>query len=84
MAFKSLFRAQTETWTTGWDEYDGTQWTLHMFLEGAFMVYTTMLATVLVRPKARFIIYGIMYMYFWQVGKGVYSSGQQTNWAIAN
>ncbi|KAI4674581.1 uncharacterized protein J4E88_008317 [Alternaria novae-zelandiae] len=69
MAFKSLFRAQTETWTTGWDEYDGTQWTLHMFLEGAFMVYTTMLATVLVRPKARFIIYGIMYMYFWQVGK---------------
>ncbi|CAN9441395.1 unnamed protein product [Alternaria alternata] len=69
MAFKSLFRAQTETWTTGWDEYDGTQWTLHLFLEGAFLVYTTMLATILVRPKARFIVYGVMYAYFWQVGK---------------
>jgi peptidoglycan/LPS O-acetylase OafA/YrhL len=69
MAITSLFRAQMETWVIGWDEYDGTQWTLHLFLEGAFLVYTTMLATVLVRPKARFIIYGVMYAYFWQVGK---------------
>ncbi|KAL1794381.1 hypothetical protein ACET3X_007802 [Alternaria dauci] len=69
MALKSLFKAQTQTWTTGWDEYDGTQWTLHLFLEGAFLVYTTMLATILVRPKARFIVYAVMYAYFWQVGK---------------
>ncbi|KAJ5040650.1 acyltransferase 3, partial [Bipolaris maydis] len=69
MALKSLFKAQTETWVVGWDEYDGTQWTLHLFLEGAFIVYTTMFATVLVRPKARFLIYAVLYAYFWQVGK---------------
>lgn len=84
MAFKSLFRAQTETWTTGWDEYDGTQWTLHLFLEGAFLVYTTMLATILVRPKARFIVYGVMYAYFWQVGKGVYIRNWLGSSAVAN
>ncbi|EOA84804.1 uncharacterized protein SETTUDRAFT_163634 [Exserohilum turcica Et28A] len=71
MALTSLFKAQVETWTIGWDEYDGTQWTLHLFLQGAFLVYTTMLATVLVRPKARFIIYAVMYAYFWQVGKEI-------------
>ncbi|EMD66630.1 hypothetical protein GGP41_008044 [Bipolaris sorokiniana] len=69
MALKSLFKAQTETWVVGWDEYDGTQWTLHLFLEGAFLVYTTMFATVLVRPKARFLIYAVLYAYYWQVGK---------------
>lgn len=70
MALKSLFKAQMETWVIGWDEYDGTQWTLHLFLEGAFLVYTTMFATVLVRPKARFLIYAILYAYYWQVGIG--------------
>jgi hypothetical protein len=70
MAFKSLARAETETWTIGWDEYDGTQWTLHLFLEGAFLVYTTMLATILVKPKARFLVYAVLYVYFWQVGTG--------------
>ncbi|RAR06343.1 transferase [Stemphylium lycopersici] len=68
-AITSLFNAQVETWVTGWDEYDGTQWTLHLFLEGAFLVYTTMLATVLVKPKARFMIYAVMYAYYFQVGK---------------
>ena len=67
-AIKSLGRAITQTWTIGWDEYDGTQWTLHLFLEGAMLVYTTMFATVLVKPKARFIIYGALYAYFWAVG----------------
>ncbi|KAF1834283.1 hypothetical protein BDW02DRAFT_569180 [Decorospora gaudefroyi] len=70
-AFTSLFRAQTETWTIGWNEYDGTQWTLHLFLEGAMLVYATMLATILVRPKARFVVYAALYFYFWQLGKNI-------------
>ncbi|KAF2012066.1 hypothetical protein BU24DRAFT_269048 [Aaosphaeria arxii CBS 175.79] len=67
-ALTSLVHAQISTWTTGWDEYDGTQWTLHLFLEGAMLVYTTMLATALVRPKARMVIFGVLYLYFWNVG----------------
>lgn len=71
MAFKSLFRAEVETWTIGWDDYDGTQWTLHLFLEGSMLVYMTMFATVLVKPKARFLIYAVLYLYFWQLGEGL-------------
>ncbi|KAF2271359.1 uncharacterized protein EI97DRAFT_462896 [Westerdykella ornata] len=70
-ALKSLVRAEVETWTIGWDDYDGTQWTLHLFLEGSMLVYTTMLATILVKPKARFIIYAVLYFYFWQQGEGL-------------
>jgi peptidoglycan/LPS O-acetylase OafA/YrhL len=73
-ALRSLFRAQTETWTVGWNEYDGTQWTLHLFLEGSMLVYTTMFATVMVKPKARFMIYGVLYCYFWQCGEGKQNS----------
>ena len=69
MAIKSLFRAQLETWTVGWDDYDGTQWTLHLFLQGAMLVYTTMLATILITPKARMLIYAVLYFYFWQAGE---------------
>jgi hypothetical protein len=69
-ALKSLIKAQTETWTIGWNDYDGTQWTLHLFLEGSMLVYTTMFATVLVKPKARLIIYAALYLYFWQLGEG--------------
>lgn len=65
-AMKDLYRAEVETWTVGWDDYDGTQWTLHLFLEGSMMVYCTMLATVLIRPKARYITYAVLYLYFWQ------------------
>ncbi|KAF2876712.1 acyltransferase family-domain-containing protein [Massariosphaeria phaeospora] len=70
-AFKSLTRAEVETWTIGWNDYDGTQWTLHLFLEGSMLVYMTMFATVLVKPKARFIIYAVLYIYFWQLGEGL-------------
>ncbi|KAF2244668.1 hypothetical protein BU26DRAFT_608225 [Trematosphaeria pertusa] len=70
-AFKSLVKAEVETWTIGWNDYDGTQWTLHLFLEGAMMVYITMFATVLVRPKARLIVYAVLYIYFWQLGEGL-------------
>jgi hypothetical protein len=69
-AFKSLVKAETETWTVGWNDYDGTQWTLHLFLEGSMLVYTTMFATVMVKPKARMLIYGVLYLYFWQLGEG--------------
>ncbi|PSN64418.1 hypothetical protein BS50DRAFT_73425 [Corynespora cassiicola Philippines] len=71
MALKSLCKAEIETWTIGWNDYDGTQWTLHLFLEGSMLVYMTMFATVLVKPKARFIIYGVLYIYFWQLGEGL-------------
>ncbi|KAF2735410.1 hypothetical protein EJ04DRAFT_464934 [Polyplosphaeria fusca] len=70
-AFRSLFKAEVETWTIGWDDYDGTQWTLHLFLEASMLVYMTMFATVLVRPKARFLIYGVLYLFFWQKGEGL-------------
>lgn len=77
MAFKSLVRAEVETWTIGWNDYDGTQWTLHLFLEGAMLVYITMFATVLVKPKARFLVYAALYAYYWQLGEG--EDGAVTN-----
>lgn len=71
-AFKSLVRAEIETWTVGWDDYDGTQWTLHLFLEGSMLVYTTMIAAISIKPKARFIVYAALYVYFWQQGDGMH------------
>lgn len=73
-ALKSLFRAEVETWTNGWDEYDGTQWTLRLFLEGSMMVYMTMLATILVTPRARKSVFVLLYLYSWACGQGL-SSG---------
>jgi peptidoglycan/LPS O-acetylase OafA/YrhL len=69
--FTSLVRAEVGTWTTGWDEYDGTQWTLRLFLEGSMMVYLTMLATVLIRPRARKLVFGVLYVYCWISGQGM-------------
>jgi hypothetical protein len=54
----------------GWNDYDGTQWTLHLFLEGSMLVYTTMFATVMVKPKARLLVYAVLYLYYWQLGEG--------------
>ncbi|KAF2477870.1 uncharacterized protein BDR25DRAFT_4873 [Lindgomyces ingoldianus] len=71
MALKTLVRAEVETWTIGWDDYDGTQWTLHLFLEGSMLVYMTMMATVLVKPKARILVFALLYLYFWQLGEGL-------------
>ncbi|OCK88142.1 uncharacterized protein K441DRAFT_690744 [Cenococcum geophilum 1.58] len=68
-ALKSLFRAEVETWTNGWDEYDGTQWTLRLFLEGSMMVYMTMLATILVTPRARKLVFVLLYLYSWASGQ---------------
>ncbi|KAH8882446.1 hypothetical protein GQ53DRAFT_753709 [Thozetella sp. PMI_491] len=62
---QSLVGAQVSTWTIGWNEYDGTQWTLILFLEGSFLVYTTMLSTIMVTPKARKLIFGLLYLYAW-------------------
>jgi hypothetical protein len=70
-ALKSLFRAEVETWTNGWDEYDGTQWTLRLFLEGSMMVYMTMLATILVTPRARKLVFVLLYLYSWASGQGM-------------
>jgi hypothetical protein len=70
-ALKSLFRAEVETWTNGWDEYDGTQWTLRLFLEGSMMVYMTMLATILVTPRARKSVFVLLYLYSWASGQGM-------------
>lgn len=69
-ALKSLAKAEIETWTIGWNEYDGTQWTLHLFLAGSMLVYMTMLATIKTTPKARMLVYGVLYLYFWQLGEG--------------
>ncbi|TKA74623.1 hypothetical protein B0A49_06918 [Cryomyces minteri] len=72
-AIESLVHAVIETWTVGWDEYDGTQWTLILFLEGAFMVYMTMVATVLVTPFARKAIIWALWVYSWLGGQALKS-----------
>ena len=64
-ALASLVRYNVETWTTGWNPYDGTQWTLVLFLEAAMYVYLTMVATMLITPKARRIVFAVLYVYGW-------------------
>jgi len=71
-ALKSVVHAEVETWTRGWNEYDGTQWTLILFLEGSMMVYMTMMATALVKPRARKLIIGILWVYAWMSGQGTF------------
>jgi hypothetical protein len=65
-AFLSLVRAQIGTWTEVWNEnYDGTQWTLILFLEGSMLVYLTVFSTILVTSKARKFIFAAVYIYGW-------------------
>lgn len=64
-AVYSLVHAEIQTWTVGWDEYDGTQWTLILFLQGAFLVYTFMLASMHVTPRARKAMLLVLYVYSW-------------------
>ncbi|KAF2436150.1 hypothetical protein EJ08DRAFT_228113 [Tothia fuscella] len=69
-AFLSLTKAEIGTWTEVWNEnYDGTQWTLVLFLEGSMLVYLTILSTTLVTPKARKIIFVAVYVYGWLSAK---------------
>ncbi|KAF1985830.1 hypothetical protein K402DRAFT_333817 [Aulographum hederae CBS 113979] len=64
-AISSLLWYEQSTWTTGWNEYDGTQWTLPLFLQGAFLVYLTMLATAMVTPTARRLVFTALYIFGW-------------------
>lgn len=69
-AVQKLMHANVLTWTVGWDEYDGTQWTLMLFLEGAFLVYMTVVSTMLLTPKARKTILVLLYIYSWLGNQG--------------
>jgi hypothetical protein len=65
-AWSSLLKAQVGTWTGVWNEnYDGTQWTLILFLEGSMMVYLTTFSTILVTSRTRRFILGAIYIYGW-------------------
>jgi hypothetical protein len=72
LATFSLIRAIMSTWTTGWNEYDGTQWTLILFVQGSMMVYIVMLATITTSRKARRLVLMSLYFYFWACGDGMY------------
>ena len=64
-AITDLIHAQVATWTRGWDDYDGTQWTLLHFLRASMLVYLTLVATMMVKPRYRKGIYIFMYIYGW-------------------
>lgn len=65
-ALSSLARAQIGTWTGVWNEnYDGTQWTLILFLEGSMLVYLTIFSTILVTSRTRKYIFAAVYLYGW-------------------
>jgi peptidoglycan/LPS O-acetylase OafA/YrhL len=62
----SLLKAQIGTWTEVWNEnYDGTQWTLILFLEGSMMVYLTILSTAMIDSRTRKVIIAMIYLYGW-------------------
>ncbi|KAF2402170.1 hypothetical protein EJ06DRAFT_328104 [Trichodelitschia bisporula] len=65
-AVVSLVKAQVGLWTGAWEEnYDGTQWTLSLFLKGSMVVYIVLFATVLVAPRARRMVLVVMWVYGW-------------------
>lgn len=83
MAMKSLLYSETSTWTRGWNDYDGTQWTLVLFLQGSMMVYITMLISVLTTAKARRVIFATLWLYGWLCYKGrLFSKGKPINPSI--
>jgi hypothetical protein len=76
-AFSSLVRAQIGTWTEVWNEnYDGTQWTLILFLEGSMLVYLTVFSTIMVTSRSRKFIFAAVYVYGWLSAKtGMFTVG---------
>ena len=67
-AITDLVQAQVATWTRGWDDYDGTQWTLLHFLRASMLVYMTLVATMLVQPRYRKGVYFLLHAYGWVSG----------------
>ncbi|KAI9748487.1 MAG: hypothetical protein M4579_007209 [Chaenotheca gracillima] len=78
-----LIWSEIRTWAYGENEYDGTQWTLILFLEGSMIVYTTLLATVHVKPAYRKGILIGLYIYSWISGMALKSMNIYTGMLLA-
>ncbi|KAI9810825.1 MAG: hypothetical protein M1827_006032 [Pycnora praestabilis] len=71
-ALYSLFKSEVKTWIDGeYNDYDGTQWTLLLFLQGSFIVYTTLLATLYTCPRYRKSIIAGLWAYSWINGQPI-------------
>jgi hypothetical protein len=70
-ALTSLVKGEIGTWTGLWNEnYDGTQWTLILLLQGSMIAYLVTIATIQIVPTARRMILFGLYMYGWLSGSG--------------
>lgn len=60
-----LLRSLWTTWAKSSNEYDKVQWNLFFLLKASLIVYTTLLMTTFVTPRARKICLILYYIYGW-------------------
>jgi peptidoglycan/LPS O-acetylase OafA/YrhL len=71
-AVVSLFTAIWRTWNSGDDYYDKNQWTMVQFLQGSFLLFLALLATIKAAPLRRNILFGMLYGYYWYLYDSMY------------
>jgi peptidoglycan/LPS O-acetylase OafA/YrhL len=64
-AITSLFTAIWRTWNDADNYFDKNQWTMIQFLQGSFLLFLALLATIKAAPFRRNIIFGMLYGYYW-------------------
>lgn len=53
------------TWINNHNDYDDHQWALHPLLQGAFLIYVTLFATVFMKSHFRIFTIFVLWSWFW-------------------
>ncbi|KAF2868813.1 acyltransferase 3 [Massariosphaeria phaeospora] len=60
-----LFKAFQDNWTFGHQPYDDHQWALLPLLQGAFLIYVTLFATIFMKFRMRVFTISLLFSWYW-------------------
>ncbi|KAF2017800.1 hypothetical protein BU24DRAFT_460798 [Aaosphaeria arxii CBS 175.79] len=64
-----FFQAFQQQWSNGHNPYDDHQWALLPLLQGAFLIYVTLFATLFMKFRYRIFTLTVLLWWFWSVPK---------------
>jgi hypothetical protein len=60
-----LFKELQRNWVENHNDYDDHQWALNPLLQGAFMIYVTLFATIYMKNKYRIFTVFVLLCWYW-------------------
>lgn len=60
-----LFKQFQRSWVENHNDYDDHQWALNPLLEGAFLIYCTLFATMFMKSHFRIFTVFVLFMWYW-------------------